>query len=140
MTIVWGAFTAGLDAGLIYPTWPLMGGRLVPAEAWDMAPVWINLFENHAAVQFAHRWLAVATALAILALGWRAWREYGLGPRGRGLGLALVAAALAQVSLGIGTLQSGIAIGLAAAHQAGALVVLTLLAWFLHEVRPPRAG
>ncbi|WP_328703046.1 COX15/CtaA family protein [Arenibaculum pallidiluteum] len=140
VTVVWGAFTAGLDAGLVYPTWPLMGGRLVPAEAWDLAPTWSNLFENHATVQFAHRWLAAAAALAVLALGWRAWSAQGMTARGRALGVALGLAALGQVTLGIGTLHSGVAVGIAAAHQAGALVVISLLAWFLHEIRRPQAA
>lgn len=138
VTVVWGAFVAGLDAGLIYPTWPLMGDRLVPAEAWDYAPVWINPFENHAAVQFTHRWLAMATAAAGLALSWRAWRDGRLSPRGRRLGLWLGVAVLAQVALGIKTLLTGVAIPVAAAHQAGALVVVTVLVCLLHELRRPR--
>jgi cytochrome c oxidase assembly protein subunit 15 len=68
-TIIWGAFVAGLDAGLIYNEFPTMGtGRLVPAEIGHMTPYWINFFENHASVQFAHRWLGVSTVIMLLSL------------------------------------------------------------------------
>jgi cytochrome c oxidase assembly protein subunit 15 len=136
VTILWGAFTAGLDAGSIYPTWPLMGGRLVPGEMWFLDPAWLNLFENHAAVQFTHRWLAIATGLIVLALALRA-AAAGLTARGRGLALGLGAAVLAQIALGITTLLSGVEIPVAASHQAGALVLITLLIMLLHELKPP---
>lgn len=138
VTMVWGALVAGLDAGRIYPEWPLMGEGLVPAEAWDMRPWWINPLENHATVQFIHRWLAVAAALAVLTLAWRALRRSTAGQEGdrvRLVGLLLGAGILTQVSLGIATLHTGVAIPVAAAHQAGALVVVALLVWFLSEFR-----
>lgn len=143
VTVVWGAFTAGLDAGLIYPTWPLMGGRLVPGEAWDLVPVWLNPLENHATVQFVHRWLAIAAAVAVVAAAWRTLRA-PVVPRVRGVAMAAIVAVAVQVSLGIATLHSGVAIPVAAAHQAGALCVITLLVWLLAELRvpkpPPAAG
>ena len=63
-----GAFVAGLDAGLVYNEWPLMGGRLVPptdelfdsayAKAQDAKDLWWrNIFENPTTVQFDHRLL-----------------------------------------------------------------------------------
>jgi hypothetical protein len=55
-----GAFVAGLEAGLIYNEFPLMGGRLVPAEAFALKPTWKNFFENDAMVQFTHRALVNA--------------------------------------------------------------------------------
>lgn len=73
-TIVAGGFTAGLHAGLIDNTFPLMDGRLVPA-GWDaLSPWWRNLFETIPAVQFDHRLLATLTAacaLGTVALGLR---------------------------------------------------------------------
>ncbi|HSK38808.1 MAG TPA: COX15/CtaA family protein [Arenibaculum sp.] len=140
VTMVWGAFVAGLDAGRIYPEWPLMGDRLVPAEAWDMRPWWINPLENHAAVQFVHRWLAVAAALGVLTLVWRTLRRGAAGPgsdRVRLAGLLLGAGVVGQVGLGIATLHTGVAIPVAAAHQAGALVVVALLVWYLSELTRP---
>ncbi|MEI6986422.1 MAG: COX15/CtaA family protein, partial [Rhodospirillaceae bacterium] len=56
VTLVWGALVAGLHAGLIYNSFPLMNGSLLPIEAWFYEPVWVNVFENAALVQFCHRW------------------------------------------------------------------------------------
>lgn len=137
VTVVWGAFTAGLDAGQIYQTWPLMGDSLVPDEAWHLSPAWMNLFENHATVQFFHRWLAIAAAAAVAVAAWSTGRA-PVEPRLRRVAMAAGAAVVVQVSLGIATLHSGIAIPVAAAHQAGALCVITLLVWMLAELRAPR--
>ncbi|ACJ00079.1 COX15/CtaA family protein [Rhodospirillum centenum] len=136
VTIVWGAFVAGINAGFAYNTWPLMGGTLAPAEMWTQTPVWLNLLENTAAVQFVHRWLAVVTALVVLSLCWQAWRTGG-GTRLRGVAAGLAAATVAQVGLGIATLLSVVWIPLATAHQGGALVLTGLLVWTLHLLRPP---
>lgn len=135
LTLVWGAFVAGLDAGMIHNTWPLMGDRLIPAEIGALAPAWLNPVENPVAVQFVHRWLAVITGLVVLAWAWRAGRA-GLPARGRRLAAALSVAVVVQIALGIFTLLSVVAIPLAAAHQAGALVLVALLVWVRHDLRP----
>ncbi len=114
-TVIWGAFTAGLDAGLIYNSFPLMGGRFFPHDAGFLSPFWMNFVESHAGVQFAHRWLAMTTAAFILAYAWRV--------RFAALGVMVVV----QAGLGIATLLSHVQIGLAAAHQAGAFILLSLL-------------
>ena len=60
-----GALVAGLRAGLIYNTWPLIDGALIPAAArlWFEKPWWRNLFENTLTVQFDHRMMAYVLAL-----------------------------------------------------------------------------
>ena len=116
VTIIWGAFVAGLDAGLIYNEFPMMGAGVVPYElTHSILPLWIRFVEDHAVVQFTHRVLAVITACVVIAYAVRV----------RSLCLAL--AVLAQVSLGIATLLSGVDIRLAALHQAGAFIVVALL-------------
>ena len=57
-----GALVAGLDAGLVYNTWPLIDGAFMPeaARLWFISPAWRNLFENTLTVQFDHRMLAYA--------------------------------------------------------------------------------
>lgn len=134
ITIIWGVFVAGLDAGLIYNEFPLMGGRLLPSEAGFLKPLWINVFDNHAMVQFTHRWLAITTFMAVLAYGKRSFNP-GYTPRIRQLGLGLMIMAWVQVTLGVTTLLSSVAIPLAAAHQAGALTLLALLVWQDWELR-----
>ena len=71
LTILAGGFVAGLKAGLTYNSFPLMDGALVPAGYAALRPVWLNLFENVAAVQFDHRLLATLTALS--GLGVAVW-------------------------------------------------------------------
>jgi cytochrome c oxidase assembly protein subunit 15 len=115
LTILAGAFVAGTDAGFTYNTFPLMDGRFVPAGYGDLAPWWTNLFENVAAVQFNHRWIAVATmALAIAYVG--SIHAGGLDARARRM----------ASWLGIATLVLAVPVALGAAHQAGAVVVLSL--------------
>lgn len=136
VTVVWGAFVAGLNAGFAYNSWPLMNGYFAPPEMWNLTPVWLNLLENTAAVQFVHRWLAILTAVVVLAYGYRALTA-GLEPRVKMLALALSAMILVQVAMGIATLLSFVWIPIAAAHQGGALVVIALIVWSLHELKAP---
>lgn len=140
LTLLSGGFVAGLDAGMSYNTFPLMDGRLVPAGYLDETPWWTNLFENVAAVQFNHRLLAMTTLAGALAL---AFAGRTAAPRVRGLALATGAMALLQVALGISTLLLVVPIPLAAAHQAGAVMLLTLALMLAHaaRVKPlPAAG
>lgn len=124
-TMLWGAFTAGLDAGFVYNTFPLMGGRLIPHELGFQGPVWIDLTHNPVSVQFVHRWLGVLSFLTAAGFSFHAWRR---GARAAVFLLPGIAASV-QLCLGIATLLSGVDIALATAHQGGALILLgTLLA------------
>ena len=134
LTIAAGGFVAGTRAGFVYNTFPLMGGKLVPGEYAALHPFVRNWFENVAAVQFDHRLLAMATAAGVLLL-WAAGRRRLL-PAPAGIALsALLAAAALQVTLGISTLLLVVPVPLAAAHQAGALLLLTAAIVFRHTVR-----
>lgn len=117
ITMVWGAFTAGLNGGFIYNTWPLMGGSFMPPEVKSVASV----LDNGAAVQFVHRWLAIVTGLVVLAYAWRI--KAG----------ALAGMTFVQIALGISTVLLVVPIPLAATHQAGALILLALLLFALHK-------
>jgi cytochrome c oxidase assembly protein subunit 15 len=134
LTIVAGGFVAGLNAGLTYNSFPLMDGRFVPADYAQLAPFTRNWFENVAAVQFDHRLLAETTVVAVIVL-WLIGRRTAL-PRGPRLALhILLATALLQVSLGISTLLLVVPLPLAAAHQAGAVLLLTVAIVFRHRLR-----
>lgn len=111
ITIIWGAFTAGLDAGKIYNSFPFMNGTLTPPEQFNIS----SIFEEHGWVQFTHRWLAITTGIVILVYAMRL-KDFFLA------GMVFI-----QVGLGISTLLTQVAIPLAAAHQAGALILLALL-------------
>ncbi len=134
VTIVSGAFVAGLDAGLIYNTYPLMDGRLVPTGYWMQQPPLANLFENVTAVQFNHRLLTHLTALLALAL-WAWSRAKPLAPAGRRIMAALGVMVLLQIGLGVATLLEAVPVALGALHQAGAILVLTATLAALYLVR-----
>ena len=132
VTMTAGAFVAGLDAGLVYNTFPLMDGRLFPTGYWELTPFWRNGFENITAVQFNHRWIAVATlAVAI----WMGWRTRAASPALRRAGRFIALAAVAQVALGIATLLYAVPLTLGVLHQAGAMVLFTAALWAAHVAR-----
>ena len=125
LTILAGAFVAGNDAGFVYNSFPLMDGRVVPAGYGDLSPWWTNLFENVAAVQFNHRWVAIATTFLVLAYVGRI-HATAAAPRARRLASYLGVAVIGQASLGILALLHAVPVTLGAAHQAGAVILLTL--------------
>src|SRR5258708_7119348 len=121
-----GALVAGLRAGLIYNTWPLIDGSFIPdtARLLHETPLWRNLFENTLTVQFNHRMTAyVLWLLAILHV-----IDVARTLRGPALthALALASVITIQAALGILTLIYSVPIALALAHQAGAILVLAL--------------
>ena len=134
LTIAAGGLVAGTHAGLIYNTFPLMDGRLVPAGYDELQPLWLNWFENVAAVQFNHRMLAVATMTAVILL-WAAGLRASLPSAARRALHAILAAAALQVALGISTLLLVVPIPLAVGHQAGAVVLLTTALVLRHTIR-----
>ncbi|MEN3381632.1 MAG: heme a synthase [Hyphomicrobiales bacterium] len=127
LQIYLGAVVAGLRAGLIYNTWPLIDGGLIPnaARLLHETPWWRNLFENTLTVQFNHR--MVAYAIIMLALLHAA--DVARTARSGSVlahALALAAAIALQAALGIATLLQAVPIGLALMHQAMAVIVLSI--------------
>jgi cytochrome c oxidase assembly protein subunit 15 len=136
VTILSGGFVAGLKAGKIYNTFPLMGDAWVPPGLSALTPVWRNLFDNPATVQFDHRLLALTTFVTVMLFGLLLWRQR-LGPRARRATFFLLAAVLAQVSLGILTLVFHVPVALAVGHQATGLLLLTASLYLSHALRQP---
>jgi cytochrome c oxidase assembly protein subunit 15 len=122
-----GALVAGLRAGHIYNTWPLIDGAFVPdgSRLFFDAPWWRNFFENTLTVQFDHRMLAYAIFIAALLHAFRVVRATGEAPVLMGAA-ALAATVTFQAALGIWTLLMVVPISLALLHQAMAMVVLTI--------------
>ena len=133
LQITYGAFTAGLRAGLGFNTYPLMDGELMASAATMMAPFWLNLFENGAMIQFLHRWIGALLLLLVVVL-------LGLSIAGdlpRQLKVAcgtLVAITLGQFLLGVFTLLNYVPIALASAHQAVACLVLLASIYIVYIV------
>ena len=133
--IYWGALVAGQRAGLLYNTWPLIDGHVVPAAAslFFHEPWWRNLFENPLTVQFTHRGIAYLLFIGVLLHAVDAARA------GRGsLALAFAVAVTAQAALGIWTLLYQVPIGLALAHQGMAVVVLAIAVIHAERLIPLR--
>src|SRR5690349_13728094 len=134
LTIAAGGFVAGLHAGLIYNTFPLMDGSFVPSGYAALKPFPLNWFENIPAVQFNHRVLAMTTASCVVLL-WLAGIRAAL-PRPARLALhALLGAVLLQFALGVTTLLLVVPVPLGAAHQAGAVLLLTAAIVFRHGLK-----
>jgi cytochrome c oxidase assembly protein subunit 15 len=132
-TALSGALVAGLEAGRIYNDWPLMQGRFFPEDYGLLTPLWLNLFENVAAVQFNHRIMAYLTLAGTAAL-WIASRRSPLPACAARPINYLFAAVLLQLGLGIATLMLVVPLPLAVLHQAGAIAVFCLAVWAAHTV------
>lgn len=124
LQIALGALVAGNDGGLVYNTWPSMNGAFVPADLLAHEPVWRNLFENPATVQFLHRcgayglFVLVLAQFVVVVLTARTATAHVSA-------FALGFAVAVQIMVGIATLMLQVPLSLALAHQAMAMVVLT---------------
>jgi cytochrome c oxidase assembly protein subunit 15 len=128
-----GALVAGTHAGLVFNSFPLMDGQLIPMDLLRVQDPDAGLLGNLAAVQFLHRVLAVLVVIVVGALCWRL--RAGAPAIGRATPLLLAGALTLQVSLGIATLLSGVALPLAAAHQAGAVLLFGATLWAAFQWR-----
>ncbi len=134
LTIVAGGFVAGTHAGFDYNTFPWMAGDLVPDGYARLSPFVRNLTENIAAVQFDHRLLATLTTAIVASIVAIGIAKPSLRPARRAI-LALGVAVAAQYTLGVLTLLLVVPVGLAAAHQATAVLLLTAALATLHALR-----
>ncbi|KAG5444108.1 Cytochrome c oxidase assembly protein cox15 [Clonorchis sinensis] len=138
-TLIFGAFVAGLDAGLVYNTWPKMADRWVPDDLItpQYGSTFGNLLNNPTGVQFSHRILAYTTVACATAL-WATVMRTGLattGPRIRTAAHLVLAAAVGQSTLGVMTLLYYVPVWLGVMHQGGSLVLLSSALWFTHCLR-----
>jgi heme a synthase len=133
VTMVSGAFVAGLDAGHAYNTFPLMDGDLIPAHLFASTPPWRSVFEDITTVQFVHRVLATVTLLSVI--GFRlSLRSSALSPAAQWATSLAAGWVVVQFALGVATLLSFVALPLAALHQASAVVLWTLVLWSAFEL------
>lgn len=118
ITIIWGAFMAGMDAGLVSSSWPHMyQGVMIPSDLFH------DFFNNAEAIHFTHRWLAFITVIGVASFAWRV-QSWGLGMM-----------VFVQFALGIATIMTHVHIHTAATHQAGAFIVTALLLRQLYRLR-----
>jgi cytochrome c oxidase assembly protein subunit 15 len=133
-TAVFGAFVAGLDAGLVYNSFPKMADRWIPTDLFALEPKWTNFFENPTTVQFEHRILGMST-LACICLFALSMRGVPLPSRSRMALNSLVIMSFLQVTLGICTLLYYVPTHLAATHQFGSLTLLSFAIWLANELK-----
>ncbi len=131
---VTGGFVAGIRAGSAYNTFPLMNGHLLPPELFMIEPWYLNFFDNMATVQFDHRLGAWVLAF-LVPWFWLKARSGTLTPRARLAGNLLLGMLAVQIALGIATLLLVVPIPLAAAHQGGAVLLLTTALLMNHALR-----
>jgi cytochrome c oxidase assembly protein subunit 15 len=136
ITMVWGAFTAGLRAGMLYNTFPMMGGNFAPPDLLAYHPLLRNFVENPGSVQFVHRMLAMTTGLILIALALRL-RAPAVAPELRKVATALFAVVALQIFLGIETVLHQVPVWLGALHQANAILLLGITVRTLFLLRAP---
>lgn len=122
LTAFFGALVAGHKAGLLYNTFPLMGGNLIPYEFLSSSPWWNDLVENPVSVQFLHRLLAFTTAGLCLGI-WVYQRKLEIPQRLSYAYAGVALAVLVQFSFGIITLLFMVPIALGVLHQGFAFVL-----------------
>lgn len=134
LTAVSGAFVAGLDAGLVYNSFPKFADRWIPTDILAFSPTLRNFTENPTTVQFDHRVLGTA-ALTLISGLWLLSRRCKLPPRAHKAATAVAVMGWLQVVLGISTLLTYVPVPLAASHQSGSLVLLSFAIWLTHELK-----
>jgi cytochrome c oxidase assembly protein subunit 15 len=134
LQIVWGAFVAGLKAGFLANTFPLMGGRLIPATLLSLDPTIRNFFENQVTVQWLHRVIGTVLGIATLFVGWQTLKA-PLDQTSRRWAIALITVVLLQYLLGVFTLINAVPVALGVTHQAVAMVLFGVWVAAVHHAR-----
>ena len=131
--ILWGAFVAGLNAGFILNTFPMMNGSLLPPNGWSRDPLLINLVENLATVQWVHRVVGTVLLIGAIAFFFKVRRNPDLAPFHT---MATIFSGLIalQYCLGVTTLLTHVKTAVGVTHQATALVIVGVLLTFLNQV------
>lgn len=132
--ISYGGLVAGLKAGYLSNTWPLMSGRFLPSGLFSSDPPWADLVAPLGA-HWVHRWFAFVVAGAALWLASAIYREAPALRRAAGW---LVTVVGLQITLGIGVVVFGVPAWLALAHQTMAVILFVVAEVIAHQARAPR--
>lgn len=128
LQLLFGAYTAGLDAGLAASDWPLMNGQFLPQPSVSGSAFHV-LTNDPFIIHFVHRWWAWVTVVALVLLARRA-KAAG----GRAASIALHSTFGTQILLGIATVMTHVNITLAVLHQAVGALVVGATIWCLHII------
>ena len=135
--IVYGAFVAGLKAGLVYNTWPMMGDEWVAEGTTAMKPLWVNFVEGLAGIQFIHRYIAYLVVGLIIYVWFKYRTEEKTVLQKRAINF-LLGMVLLQFTLGVLTLVYAVPLVLGVLHQIGAFFLFASAIFFYHQTRVPK--
>jgi cytochrome c oxidase assembly protein subunit 15 len=134
LMIASGGFVAGTKAGLAYNTFPLMDGKLIPDGLNQLQPFWLNWLENTTSIQFNHRILAYILIILIPLFAF-AVKNKGVTKNSQKASIAFMVMLAIQVTLGITTLLFFVPVTIAATHQAGAIILLSIAIYISRELK-----
>ncbi len=119
--IIYGAFVAGLKAGYIYNTFPLMGSYFFPDSAFHLQPFWINFFDSKPMVQFIHRILGYLIFFLGIIFTFQMYKDF---PKEKIIVHISLFLLVLQVILGVATLVFAVPTWLGVMHQGNSLLLL----------------
>ncbi|WP_188466399.1 COX15/CtaA family protein [Bizionia arctica] len=131
--IIYGAFVAGLKAGLLHNHWPFMNeGKFMHETVYILDPFYKNLIENPSGIQFIHRTFAYIVVAFILVIWYQAKRMTLTNYQNKAVN-SLFILVLVQFLLGVLTIIYQVPLWLGVAHQVGAFFLLTAMTFTLHR-------
>lgn len=137
LQILMGGLVAGLKAGFIFNTWPLMGDTFVPEHLLGYDPWYRSFLDSAVTTQFDHRIGAYILVILGAMLVWKA-RSSEVSAQVKTAVWIAAATLLAQTALGILTLINEVPVGLGTAHQGGGVATLASLVYLMHLQRRER--
>jgi heme a synthase len=129
--ISYGGFTAGLKAGHVSDTWPLMLGALIPANLFNS---WINIIESPQTIVFIHRWFAWLGIILVPTVFYFVKKQNYPVDIQNGMKW-LIGVVVLQITLGVLTILSYVNIVIALIHQANAIFLFGFAVYFIHRFR-----
>jgi len=132
LQIVYGAFVAGTNGGMVFNTWPKMGDAWLPEGVTALSPVYLNFIEGIAGIQFIHRYLAYMAVLLIVYI-WFTSKKMNISSAQKNGINAMLYLVIAQFILGVFTLLYSVPLSLGVLHQLGAFVLLAAVVYSLNR-------
>lgn len=137
--VIFGAFVAGMHAGLFFNTFPDMDGQFIPPGLFILSPWLINFIENATTIQFTHRIIAYFVTLYSIIFCLISY-SFTLTKALRHAITLLPVVVLMQVGLGVTTLLLHIPVSFASLHQVFALVLFTVVIFVIYELKVLHSG
>lgn len=136
LQIAYGGLVAGLKAGYVSNTWPLMFGKLIPTGLLSQSEPWFRNLIEPTGAHWVHRWLAFLVAGIALAVLVRVRHGYAAGGILRPTAIWLVGVVSLQIALGVGVVIFGVPKWLALAHQGIGVAVFSLAVTITYLTQP----